>query len=115
MARELHKAKAPGWSQRYAERWLERMEKDLFPDLGAVPLPDITAPMLLSALRKVERRGARETAHTLLQTAGQVFRYGIKTGRCERCPATDLQGALEPQTHGRRAGAQGGVRPDACH
>jgi integrase len=96
VARELHKAKASGWSQRYADRWLERMEKDLFPDLGAVPLSDITAPMLLGAIRKVERRGARETAHTLRQTAGQVFRYGIQTGRCERNPASDLQGALEP-------------------
>ena len=96
VARELHSTKASGWSAQYAARWLERMEKDLFPWLGSVPLPEITAPMLLNTLRRIEKRGARETAHTLRQTAGQVFRYGIATGRCERNPAPDLHGALQP-------------------
>jgi integrase len=96
VARELHATKAGGWSKQYGERWLERMEKDLFPWIGPVPLPEITAPMLLNTLRKIEKRGARETAHTLQQTAGQVFRYGVATGRCERNPAPDLHGALQP-------------------
>lgn len=52
--------------------------------------------MLLNTLRKIEKRGTRETAHTLRQTAGQVFRYGVATGRCERNPAPDLHGALQP-------------------
>jgi len=95
VARELHTTKTSGWSAQYAARWLERMEKDLFPWLGSVPLPEITAPMLLNTLRRIEKRGARETAHTLRQTAGQVFRYGIATGRCERNPAPDLHGALQ--------------------
>ncbi len=96
VAREFHKNKAGGWSDRYAARWLERMEKDLFPYIGSMALTDISAPILLDALRRVEKRGASETAHTLRQTAGQVFRYGIQTGRCERSPAPDLQGALRP-------------------
>lgn len=95
-ARELFVTKADSLSPQYAARWIERMEKDLFPVLGSLPLKDISAPMLLDALRRVERRGAMETAHTLRQTAGQVFRYGIQTGRCERNPAPDLQGALKP-------------------
>jgi integrase len=98
VARELHATKGPSWSPRYAERWLERMEKDLFPWIGSVPLPDITAPMLLNTLRRIERRGARETAHTLRKTAGQVFQFGIATGRCARNPAPDLHGALQPRT-----------------
>lgn len=96
VAREFHQTKASGWSKQYGERWLERMEKDLFPWIGALPLADITAPMLLQTLKRIEGRGARETAHTLRQTAGQVFRYGIATGRCERNPAPDLHGALAP-------------------
>lgn len=96
VARELQATKASGWSKQYGERWLERMEKDLFPWIGLVPLPEITAPILLNTLRKIEKRGARETAHTLRQTAGQVFRYGVATGRCERNPAPDLHGALQP-------------------
>ena len=96
VARELHATKASAWSPLYGARWIERMEKDLFPLLGSLPLAAITAPVLLDALRKVEARGAVETAHTLRQTAGQVFRYGIQTGRCERSPAPDLHGALRP-------------------
>ena len=90
------RAKADGWSPQYASRWIERMEKDLFPWVGRLPLPEIAAPLLLKTLRAIEARGAGETAHTLRQTAGQVFRYGIATGRCERNPAQDLHGALKP-------------------
>lgn len=96
VARELHAIKAPGWSPLYAARWLERMEKDLFPSVGRMPIGDVTAPILLAVLRRIESRGAHETAHTLRQTAGQVFRYGVQTGRCERSPAADLHGALQP-------------------
>ena len=96
VARELHTTKQSGWSPRYGARWIERMEKDLFPWIGSLPLQDITAPLLLQSLRRIEGRGANETAHTLRQTAGQVFRYGIATGRCERNPAPDLHGALRP-------------------
>jgi integrase len=96
VAREFHKTKIARLSPRYAARWLERMEKDLFPWIGSLPLADITAPLLLRTLRRIEERGANETAHTLRQTAGQVFRFGIATGRCERNPAPDLHGALKP-------------------
>jgi len=95
-ARELHAKRADGWSPLYAARFIERMEKDLFPYIGRLPLPQITAPILLDTLRRVEGRGAHETAHTLRQTAGQVFRYGVQTGRCERDPVADLRGALKP-------------------
>lgn len=96
VARELHKTKESSLSAQYSARWLERMEKDLFPWIGSLPLADITAPLLLKTLRRIEERGASETAHTLRQTAGQVFRFGIATGRCERNPAPDLHGALKP-------------------
>lgn len=92
VAREFHATHASGWSPRYGVRWIERMEKDLFPYMGRMTLPSITAPILLDTLRKVEKRGANETAHTLRQTAGQVFRYGVQTGRCERSPVSDQGG-----------------------
>lgn len=98
VARELHKIKSASWSTRYGERWLSLMERDVFPTLGALPLAAINAPMLLHVLRKVEARGAHESAHTLRQWSGQVFRHGIATGRCERNPAPDLHGALVPIT-----------------
>ena len=96
VAREFHRTKKTSWSARYAARWLSIMEKDAFPWLGSLPLATISAPMLLQTLRRIEGRGAYETAHTLRQWAGQVFRHGIATGRCDRNPAPDLQGALVP-------------------
>ncbi|HEV7576694.1 MAG TPA: integrase arm-type DNA-binding domain-containing protein [Caldimonas sp.] len=96
VARELHTVKRIGWSEQYADRWIERMEKDLFPWIGGLPIREITAPLLLQTLRRIEGRGALETAHTLRQTAGQVFRYAVATGRCDRNPAPDLHGALQP-------------------
>ena len=96
VAREYHGVKKGGWSEKYAIKWLRGLEKDIFPYVGSMQLIDITAPLMLNALRKVERRGNRDAAHTLSQNSGQVFRYAIQTGRCERNPMPDLQGALEP-------------------
>lgn len=98
VAREFLQTKFEAWSPSYSEKWLRGMVKDLFPYLGSLPLASIKAPALLDVLKRVEKRGAIETAHTLRQTAGQVFRYGIQTGRCLRSPSQDLQGALKPVT-----------------
>jgi integrase len=55
----------------------------------------------LAVVRRVEERGALETAHRALQNCGQVFRYAIATARAERDPSQDLRGALPPvrETH----------------
>jgi integrase len=97
VAREWHKAvHTAKVSEGHAARNLLRLEQDAFPWFGALPIADITAPKLLEALRKVEARGAIETAHRVRQVCGQVFRYGIATGRCERDPAADLRDTLQP-------------------
>ena len=96
VARELHAAKNEGWSPNHAAQWLRCLEKDVFPWLGTLPLADVSAPLLLDALRRVEKRGTVRMAHDLREYSGQVFRFGIATGRCERNPATDLHGALRP-------------------
>ena len=72
------------------------MENNVFPWIGSTPIAEVTAPDLLTVIRRVEARGAIETAHTVMQQCGQVFRYGIATGRSERNPVPDLRGALKP-------------------
>lgn len=96
VAREFHETKRAEWSEAHARRWLERLAKDVFPYLGSRALAEITAADLLTTLRRVEARGVRETVHSIAQACGQVFRYGIVTGRAERNPAADLRGALRP-------------------
>jgi integrase len=55
---------------------------------------EIKAPELLAVLRRIESRGALETAHRAMQNCGQVFRYAVATGRAQRDPTGDLRGAL---------------------
>jgi integrase len=83
-------------SAAHAERTRIRLENDIFPYIGRRPLAELEAPELLAALRRIEARGAIETAHRAKDACGQVFRYGIATGRCTRNPAADLRDALRP-------------------
>ncbi|MGM0785617.1 MAG: tyrosine-type recombinase/integrase [Pseudomonadota bacterium] len=78
------------------QRNKRRLERDAFPIIGKEPLSDISAPQLLACLRRIEERGHVETAHRVKTLCGQVFRYGISTGRAERDPTPDLRGALRP-------------------
>ncbi|WP_156493475.1 site-specific integrase, partial [Oleiphilus sp. HI0125] len=64
------------------------------PYIGKRPIKEITAPELLAVLRRKESQGYIETANRMKQIAGQIFRYGIATGRAERDPSRDLVGAL---------------------
>jgi integrase len=80
----------------HAARTRIRLEQDAFPSIGRRPLADITGAELLQCLRKIEARGAIETAHRVKDACGQVFRYGIATERCARNPAADLREALRP-------------------
>lgn len=101
IAREWFDKFSPKWVASHADKIIRRLERDIFPWLGARPIAEIKAPDLLSALRRIEDRGAIETAHRALQNCGQVFRYAIATGRAERDISADLRGALVPvsQTH----------------
>lgn len=96
VAREWHAKYAATWTPGHAARILRRLEADIFPRIGGRPVIEVTPPELLAALRRVENRGALETAHRELQTCGQIFRYAVATGRAERDVSQDLRGALPP-------------------
>jgi integrase len=96
VAREWYARHLSVWTAKHAADVLRRLESNLFPQIGEKPIAEISAPTLLAALRKVETRGALDLAHRMLGVAGQVFRYAVATGRCERDPSGDLRGALTP-------------------
>lgn len=91
------------WVRSHSDKVLLRLRNDVFPWLGVRPVDEIAAPELLSVLERIERRGAIETAHRVLQNLGQIFRYAIATGRALRNPASDLRGALTPVSPTHRA------------
>ena len=103
IAREWQNKQASGWTDGHAGRTLKRLERDVFPWIGGTPIRDVTAQKLLAVLRRIEDRGALETAHRVLQICGQVFRYAIATTRAERDVSTDLKGALPPVKGGHHA------------
>jgi integrase len=100
VAREWHAKHAPAWAASHGGKILRRFELDVFPWIGSRPVGEILAPDLLSVARRIEERGALETAHRALQTCGQVFRYAVATGRADRDPTGDLRGALPPAKEG---------------
>jgi integrase len=83
------------WAAVYHGDTAKRFEAFVFPTIGRRPIASVTAAELLPLLRKIEARGTMVTVHKVLRACGQVFRYGIATGRCERNPAADLRGALK--------------------
>ncbi len=96
IAREWYVKHSPNWSTSHSSRIIRRFERDIFPWIGGRPVSGITAPQLLEVIRRIEQRGALDTAHRALGNCGQVFRYAVATGRAERDPSGDLRGALPP-------------------
>ena len=103
VAREWHGKFVNTWSAVHATTIMDRLEKEVFPWLGAHPIEEIKAPELLKVLRRMESRGALDTAHRVRNHCSQVFRYAIATGRTDRDPAADLRGALPPVKYGHMA------------
>lgn len=85
-----------------------RLDTNVYPFLGHRPIAEIAAPELLDTIRKIESRGAHDLAHRVLSVCGQVFRYGVATGRCKGDISRDLRGALTPH----RKKSQAAIRPE---
>ncbi|HIJ85706.1 MAG TPA: tyrosine-type recombinase/integrase, partial [Magnetococcales bacterium] len=100
VAREWFSKFSPTWAETHSSKIIRRLEMDVFPWLGGRPIKEITALDLLTVLRRIEDRGALDTAHRAKQNCGQVFRYAVATGRAEHDPSSALRGALPPAKGG---------------
>lgn len=94
LAKEWLNNKTNRLTPRYAGQIKARLEADIFPDIGKLPIGSITPPMLLQSLKKVQKRGAIETSHRLKQYCSMAFRFAIASGLIDRDPAADLKDAL---------------------
>jgi integrase len=95
IAREWHGLKKDEWSESHATKLLQRFEANIFPWLGARPISEIEPPEVLVVLRRMESRGALETAKKMKYACGQVFRYAVASGRASRDQTADLKDALK--------------------
>ncbi|WP_392538582.1 tyrosine-type recombinase/integrase [Legionella sp. 227] len=96
VAREWFVNQSSIWVPSHANKIIRRLERDIFPWLGASPISTITAQQLLIAARRIEERGVKETARRALLNCSQIFRYAVATGRAEHDPVPNLKGALQP-------------------
>jgi hypothetical protein len=93
---EWCKSQLHTWSDSHALDVRRRLKANIYPTLGKWPIADLTAPIILEAMRKIEQRGASDLSHRVMGMIGQILRYGIATGRGERDHTADLKGALKP-------------------
>lgn len=97
IARAWHTSKAPGWKPRYALQILTRLENDVFQDLGQARVGEITAPMVLEIIRKIEKRGVLEMAHRVRMHMSDIFVWAIASGLATSDPAGTIRKALAPR------------------
>ena len=96
IAREWFAKYSPNWAPGHSSKIIRRLELDVFPWIGGKPIVSITAPDVLTVLRRIESRGVIETAYRAKTNIGQVMRYAIATGRANLDPTPSLRGALAP-------------------
>lgn len=95
LAKEWFATRMKDMSDTHKTRTLGILNSYLLPYIGSKSVKEITAPMLLEVLRKIEAKGIVETARRAKQVASQIFRYAVITGRAQHDPAADLKGALQ--------------------
>ena len=96
VARQWHALNASRWKPSHAVSVMAQLEQDVFPVLGPKIITTINAPMVLAALRRIEARGAIDTARRLRQRISAVFVFGIASGICTDDPAAIILRAMAP-------------------
>lgn len=112
MARAWWSARKGRWTPAHAERVINSLEVDVFPDLGLLPIGTVSAPLILSTVKRIEARGAFETAGRVLQRLGSVMRYAIANGRLDADPTYKLSEALSTQRVEHRPAMPRGELPE---
>ena len=103
IAREWHTNRLETWQPSTAKDILNRLEKDIFPEIGDLPISIITHKQLIETLRKIESRGAHEIAKRLKANCARIFSYAIQHGYTDKNIANDLTDVLKPVRKGHFA------------
>ncbi|PZT91005.1 MAG: integrase [Citromicrobium sp.] len=102
VARAWHALQTARWKPVHANDVITSLERDIFPHLGAMPMAEIDKPLLLSVLRRIENRGAIETARRIKQRVAAIYRYANAEGARLESPAVDINDALKPLPPSKR-------------
>lgn len=103
LAREWHKRYYDTWNKRYADELLTKLENNVFPFFGKMPISEVTTEIATNCIRIIEDRGASDQAVRVTRIIGQVMRYGTQTGRAEKDFTPDMKGAVKRYKTGHYA------------
>ncbi|RSV11629.1 DUF4102 domain-containing protein [Sphingomonas sp. ABOLF] len=96
IARRWWERNKPRWSVRHADDVIQSLERDVFPEIGSLPIARLRAPRILDLLHQIERRGSIETAKRVRQRISGIFGSAIATGIAESDPTASLKNELQP-------------------
>ncbi len=102
MAREWYALQGERWSPTHAADVMKTLERDVFPEIGRMPIRQLTAPDVLGLVRKMEARGAKETARRVRQRISAVCQFAMATGRADLDPAVAIKSVMAPLRKGRQ-------------
>jgi len=102
VARQWYENAKSQWAAIHAADIIRSLERDVFPAIGALPVAQLTPPLVLGVLREIEARGSIETAKRIRQRISAVFIYGIAQGIVQTDPAEKLGKVLKPLRKGRQ-------------
>lgn len=100
VANRWHEFKLPRWAAARKGAAVQArfyLDKDLIPELGKLPIAQVKRADVLEAMRRVERRGALNSARKCRSWLNEIFRYGIAEGLLEVNPAADLDIVAVPE------------------
>lgn len=100
IATEWHALKTKVWSLDYSKNVLHRLEQDIFPEIGRIPINQVTHRDLINVFRKIEARGAHEIAKRQKAVCAQIFSYAIQVGTALHNPVADMRDILQTVSPG---------------
>lgn len=103
IADEWFKSKKENRSKVWQESNGLYLRRDINPQIGNLPINDISGHLILSMIKKVAKKSGVKTAERVRQTAGQVFEYAIRQLKSTNNPARALTQWVEipPAEHRR--------------
>jgi len=102
VARQWHGRWMTDRHARHAHYVLKRLEADIFPAIGSLPVSEIPASAFRDAVQKIEKRGAVDIAKRALQTCGQIMRYAVANDLADGNPVADVKPSDVLKPHRRR-------------
>ncbi|TXI06580.1 MAG: DUF4102 domain-containing protein [Rhizobium sp.] len=100
VANRWHAFKLPRWAAARKGAAVQArfyLDKDLIPELGKIPIGQVKRADVLAAMRRVEKRGALNSARKCRSWLNEIFRYGMAEGLNEENPAADLDIVAVPE------------------